>query len=213
MTLKKECLFFLETYFNGLEIKKPLFYNGKYSLRFGLQDSKERECLSDQEPLLLGNRERAEQLFKCCFQENDMVYIMLYDYKNKRQKIRKSNFIFTLFSDYSKPNVQYDKVFNRYDHNDKWNRLIMKSKTKNIDIKPLIQGLCNVDFPLLKPRIPEEVFIINIDKKIIFQIYDDRGLDIITSNKANLIKIHEKFKDWELDFDKELINSKIASDL
>lgn len=45
------------------------------------------------------------------------------------------------------------------------------------------------------------VFLISLNEGIIFYLYDDRGLDIVSLNKQSLKPIYERFKDWLLDYD------------
>ena len=67
-----------------------------------------------------------------------------------------------------------------------------------------------MDFPPRQPRLKflsdEQIFIINIDKRLIFNMYDDRGLDIIAKDKETLRPLYRKFNDWILDCDREKIN-------
>ncbi|WP_459768177.1 DUF3885 domain-containing protein [Alkaliphilus crotonatoxidans] len=42
---------------------------------------------------------------------------------------------------------------------------------------------------------------------IIYHLYDDRGLDLISNNKASLEKLYIKYNSWILDYDRDRINN------
>ena len=46
----------------------------------------------------------------------------------------------------------------------------------------------------------------NIDRKLILHMYDDRGLDIISAKKETIVSIYKKHKDIILDYDREQID-------
>jgi len=73
-------------------------------------------------------------------------------------------------------------------------------------------AIANQDFPSRFPRIEnnhiisnKEIYFININKKLIFNMYDDRGLDIVASDIETLRPIYENHKDWILDYDRAQI--------
>ena len=209
MNLKKEYFNFLNQNFEGLEVKKPLFYNWNLGLRFDLQKDFTNPVDIENKEYFKEVYNRAEKLFEFCFDQEEEIYLSIFSYKRKRQRIRKTNYIFKLIKNEPYSNYHFDKVSNRYESNEKWNTLIIKDKIKNINIADLINGLCNTDFPMMKPSIPEEVYIMNIDKKIIFHIYDDRGLDILSSNKKILIDLYDQFDKWVLEYDREQIKKQL----
>jgi len=42
---------------------------------------------------------------------------------------------------------------------------------------------------------------------MIYHLYDDRGCDVIASNKENLRPLYEELNDWILDYDREQIDT------
>lgn len=209
MNIKTEYLNFIKLNFSGLEIKMPLFYNWDLGLRFDLQQEFTNPVCTDDDGYFKEVYHRAKNLFDFCFNKEDQVYVAIFSYKWRKQRIRKSNFIFKLFKDQSHPKLEFSKISNRYESNEKWNRLIIKKKVENIDIDNLVKGLCNTDFPMMKPSISEEVYLININKKLIFHVYDDRGLDILATNKKNLLDIYNNFDSWILEYDREKIKAQL----
>ncbi len=48
-----------------------------------------------------------------------------------------------------------------------------------------------------------ECFIINKTKSIILNLYDDRGMDVISSNREALIPLYQSHNEWLLNYDRE----------
>jgi hypothetical protein len=112
----------------------------------------------------------------------------------------------------NKGDVEFSVVKRLYEPNDNneiWNRAIVKSKVLNLNNKELLQAISYTDFPSNKHRIQFETFIINISKKIIFHMYDDRGLDVTASDKKSLAPIYHKHKNWLLDYDIDMMHERI----
>ena len=187
----------------------PLFYNWNLGLRFDLQKEFTNPVGTDNSEYFQEVYHRAKKLFEFCFDQENNIYLTVFSYKWRKQRIRKSNLIFRLLNKNLDRDLKFDIISNRYEPNEKWNRLILKEKVKNIDTDKLIIGLCNTDFPMLRPSISEEVYLINIDKKLIFHIYDDRGLDILSTDTETLKELYSKFDKWILEFDREKIKEQL----
>ena len=50
-------------------------------------------------------------------------------------------------------------------------------------------------------------WLVDFEQKIILNAYDDRGLDIISTEKATLQPIYDKFGDWLLGYDREKMDA------
>ncbi|WP_425275569.1 DUF3885 domain-containing protein [Sphingobacterium detergens] len=73
-------------------------------------------------------------------------------------------------------------------------------------------AIANQDFPSRFPRLAynhiisnKEIYFININKKLIFNMYNNRGLDLVATNIETLKPIDENLKDWILDYDRAQI--------
>jgi hypothetical protein len=58
----------------------------------------------------------------------------------------------------------------------------------------------------IKPRSNCSLYLFDLDRQILFHPYDDRGMDIIGSNKALLEQIYTKFNQWLLDYDRAIMD-------
>lgn len=73
-----------------------------------------------------------------------------------------------------------------------------------------------MNFPDRTPRLEKnnssankEIYFININRSIIFHIYDDRRLEIISTNKEEIRPIYEEYSKWILDYDRDLIDKQM----
>jgi hypothetical protein len=207
-TLKQEYIQFLTNNFKGLKIKVPLFYNWDNGLRFNLQVGE-----TDTDEYFIEVKKRSTALFNEAFAPSDNLFFVLIDFKRRRRKIRISNYCFRQIKDLKKFEINYFKVKRLYEPNDKYdirNVAVIKLKADRLKIDNILTAIGHKDFPPRQPRLKflssEEIFIINIDKRFIFNMYDDRGLDIIAKDKEALKPLYKKFNDWILDYDREKIN-------
>jgi Domain of unknown function (DUF3885) len=58
----------------------------------------------------------------------------------------------------------------------------------------------------ITPRSGCSLYLFDFDRQILFHPYDDRGMDIIGSNRELLCQIYLKFNDWLLDYDRQAMN-------
>lgn len=232
MTLNQEYRQFLIENFKGLKLRQPLFYSWSFGLRFDLQtgeSSNSNRIIIDSDGTIIPNfgntdsddyfkevMRRALTIFQTAFDNSDNVFLILMDYKYKRQKIKFKNFTFKQIVNLSKSEITYTKEKRLYEPNDKFdvrNVALIKLTVDRIKFRNILCAIGNSDFPPRQPRLDnngvfsnKEVYFINIDKKLIFQMYDDRGLDIISADKETLRPIYKKHNEWILHFDRNEID-------
>ena len=201
---------FLQNNFAGLKLSRGLFYSWNYGLRFDLQDKKLRT--SDDKYFVEVVR-RATKIFETAFDYSDRIIFMFMDYKWRRRKIKHTNYVFRQIDKLEKSEIFYTKKRSVYYQNDIYNIALVKLTANRINYKNILTAIGHSDFPPRQPRLDnyggltdKVIFFINIDKKFIFNMYDDRGLDIIAADKEILRPIYEKHNDWILDYDRERIN-------
>lgn len=209
-TIKQEYRQFLRDHFKRLNLRAPLFYSCDFGLRFDLQIGE-----TNTEKYFQNVIKRATTIFQNAFDGSDNVFLVLIDYKYKRRKIRCSNFIFKQIQDLHASEINFSKEIRLYDPRDKFdirNLAIIKLKSGRINHKTLLRAIANQDFPSRFPRLEynhiisnKEIYFININKKLIFNMYDDRGLDLVASDIETLGPIYENHKDWILDHDRTQI--------
>jgi len=75
---------------------------------------------------------------------------------------------------------------------------------RDLNYKGILKAIGNQDF-LIRPYVKDRVFFIEPRKNIIYHMYDDRGLDVVSDNKEALEPLFTKFNSWILDYDREEI--------
>jgi len=194
---------FLQDNFSGLQLKAPLFYSWDYGLRFDLQG--EYEAFVD-ERYFEGVIKRAMAIFETAIAPSDKLFFVLRGYRYRRVKIRPENYAFRQIDRLEKSEICYTIDKFGYDSDKECNVALACLTADRINYKNILSAIGNNDFPSRQPRLGsgrKEVYFLNIDKRLIFNMYDDRGLDIITHGKETLRPIYEKHNDWILDYDRE----------
>jgi hypothetical protein len=198
MKIKK----YLNENFPELKLEPPLFYNWETGIRFELGDPKE----DNQQKYIDGAYQRATELFKATHDKNDEIMIVSYV---DRMKIHpdKDKYKTKLFTRYikdkkTKYKLQIEDLPFHSPEDDEKNEYFTRCfyvKCKTLDIDP---------FHLLKSYLHTDmarIYFINMNKNTIFHVYDDRGCDIIASNKESIRDIYENFNKWILDYDREQV--------
>ncbi|MGG7664089.1 DUF3885 domain-containing protein [Dyadobacter sp. BHUBP1] len=203
-----ECRQFLNDNFKGLRFKMPLFYSWNHGLRFDLQSGDTSTDEYFKEVI-----RRASIIFQTAFSRSDNVYLVMLDWKYKRRKIRFGNFTFKQISNLNKSEVYYSKETGLYSPKDKFDVAIIKLTSDRINLENIFAAIGHSDFPPRQPRLDnnrsltsKEVYFLNIEKKLILHMYDDRGLDIIAADRQTLRSIYERHNDLILSYDRERID-------
>ncbi|WP_440118947.1 DUF3885 domain-containing protein [Paenibacillus sp. QZ-Y1] len=205
---------FLAEYFQNLTFKPPLFYSWSVSIRFELGNP--RMFRLNVEHYMEQVYDRSLELFRALHDQEDEVFIITHAHfaDEPRNKVKKLN----LYRKYikkkepiralrleilpdvdCKPNEIPAPRNNMYMY---WARC----RVEDLKYSQFIKAICNHDVGM-KPMIHHRVYFINISKKTIFHIYDDRGCDVISASREELMDIYNEYNDWILDYDRERMNN------
>ncbi len=191
-----------------LKIKPPLFYNWNPGIRFELGNPKEHNEVNYMKRAYF----RSLSLFKRLHSAYDEIFIVAnVHYDNqvlRRRKIKifkhyvKSKEVLFRLQHQTIPYV-FEDMYARKNYGT--HRYILKCNVSDVKYIQLIKAICNHDMDI-KPKIHHDVFFINIPKGTIFHVYDDRGCDVIASNKESIRYLYEEYNDWILECDKAAID-------
>lgn len=77
-------------------------------------------------------------------------------------------------------------------------------KVSDLNLEHLLKTCIHEDFPKLQPRLrtkhsifAPDVFLVNLSTNFIFHLYDDRGCEIMNTNKFFHSELIDYFKEWE----------------
>lgn len=158
---------------------------------------------------------RANTLYKSVFNPEDEMLIIIADSKRtkKRNKIRANNYIFKQIENLNREHIGYFKLKNLYSFSEpndyfEFNVAVIKCISKQLNQTNIFKEIAYRDFNLMRNNVGlERVFFINVEKKIIFNMYDDRGLDIIASDKESLRHLYVEHNDLILDYNRKEIDN------
>jgi Domain of unknown function (DUF3885) len=66
---------------------------------------------------------------------------------------------------------------------------------RDLDPRLLFQAIANQDHGLA-PSVRGRIYLLDPSAELLLHMYDDRGLDIISTRREDLIPLHERFGDW-----------------
>lgn len=212
---------FLEEHFDNITLKPPLFYLWKYGIRFEIAipwlEHYEKRNLQQ-------IKERSTGIFNKVFAEKDEIMLVTDihcekndDFLQKRptkvyQKYVKSKEVaiklqHRLLSNVFLEDEDGDDYADMVSH-----RFVLTCLKNDIRYNQLLSAISYEDFPhptqILKgfPQNGIDIYFVNVTKKMIFHLYDDRGCDVIASNKEDLRALYEECNEWILDYDREQID-------
>jgi len=207
-----KALDYIKKTFPGFQIRKPAYNQLKYSLRFQLGPDEPSPYDSDteiyNEEYFTETVKRASAIFQTVFDDEDNVIVIYQEFAWKKHRIRRHSYLFKQFNRLIWNTVKFKKVSHVYEaeKRDKWNRAVIQIKASQINYKDILTGISNQDFGNREPRVDGELYFINTDKGIIYHMYDDRGMDVISSDKSAIQPIYDKHKDWILDYNRKEID-------
>ncbi|MGO4110003.1 DUF3885 domain-containing protein [Paenibacillus sp. YAF4_2] len=194
----------LESLFPDLSLRTGLYNVWPIGIRFELGDLEALE--TDMKLYMEQVYYRATNIFKHLFSLEDDTYLIVNVINEGSRTITKTN----VFKKYIKSKKvlrnlsSYTEANINDSDSESIQRLCLKCSVSDISYNNLIKAICNTDMGL-KPNVKHEVFFVNISKEIILQIYDDRGCDVISTNREQLRSVYKEFNDWILEYNRKEI--------
>lgn len=198
----------LESDFSNLNIQKPLFYSWPIGLRFEIGPPDIGTDIGSNDLYFKEAHKRSVSIFEECFSKDDEIIFVYQQYSDGRKKIRKSNYVLKQIA--PKGIFEYCDVRDIYELEYKcmcWKRVIVQGlKRSDINYSNILLALVNTDFSR-EPSTNGECYFINSTTGLILNLYDDRGMDVISKTSDVLRPIYERFNDWLLDYDRKKMDA------
>ncbi|AUM65724.1 hypothetical protein C0R09_15030 [Brevibacillus laterosporus] len=150
--------------------------------------------------------EQVSEITSLLFQQKDDVIVVVNSYPNETKKTAYPNF----FKRYVKnQKLKYSlRLHEYYWQDDEENEFVQQMelfcKVSDLKLEWLLKTLIHKDFYELQPRLRKkgsfyepDVFLVNINTNCIFHLYDDRGCEIMNTNRAYHQELMNYFKEWE----------------
>ncbi|HIT72412.1 MAG TPA: DUF3885 domain-containing protein [Candidatus Fimicola cottocaccae] len=194
------------------DFENPLFYNCDIGIRLGISEYEDWEhyLKFDEEETIVNpefiknTADKAYGVFKN-FESTfdilriDVIYDETEDYRKKIKKIIK-----TLNID--KPDEIVSDEFILEDNEVlKRKQLIWNLDSHKIDYYNIITEIAKTDFGGCS-YLSYYTYFIDTFNSIVFNMYDDRGIDIVSSKKEQLYYIYKYYNNFILDYDRERID-------
>lgn len=200
---------YLSQHFPGLSLEKPFLHSWPIALRFEIGPdeiplwlSKDKEMTNPE--YFKEALNRATTIFELLFDKDDDLILVFQEYSKGIEVTKENGFLSKYIKQLDQKEVIYSDEEKLYydedpDLDDKsWKRVVIKLKTNDIDYIRVLEGSIYNDFSLEGPSLGGECFFINATKNIILHLYDDRGMDVISSKKTGLGVLYRNVSDWIL---------------
>lgn len=192
----------MNTIINQYDFSKPFFYNNNVGIRFeiGIGDTND-------EVYIPNANTRAITIFEDLFDVDDDILIIVNSFReNDETNSISDNILDCLGEDIC---LSYNLLPNVYDEEDEDYKMVqfyIECKIRHLDYEKLIRMICNSDFGI-EPMIDDEIYVVNITKDLVYHLYDDRGLDVVSNDVDILKDIYRKRNSWILEYDRQRIDS------
>ena len=199
-----------------INLERPLFYKSPFGLRFEIGPS--NQDIWNNEDKFLNSEyfdvalERAMSIFQAVFQPKDDIAIAYQIFSDGRRKIKKRSFIFKQFHSLENANVDLSDHRDIYSEDldyksECWKRVTISGiRTVELNAKQLFKAAINIDFSSLQPQLKGECYLINRTKQLVLNLYDDRGMDVVSTSKEPLASLYKSHNHLILDYDRECID-------
>ena len=212
---------FLAKHFDGLVLRPPLFYLWDYGIRFEISDP---ELAFGDKANLKQVYKRYTEIFHKVFDANDQILLVANVYSEKESRFLQKRPL-NIYRKYVKNKKRLNQlqhtiipsVFLDDEDGDDYkdeviHQFVLPCQKNEIRYVPLLSAISYEDFChpscILKgfPRNGYDVFFVNATKKVVYHLYDDRGCDVIASNKETIRPLYEEHNEWILDYDRQKID-------
>ncbi|OLS40114.1 DUF3885 domain-containing protein [Bacillus sp. MRMR6] len=201
---------YMSEFFPSLVLRPPLFYNWDIGIRFELGVEWSREYISANNPYLQGVYHRAVTLFKALHSPDEELFVVVdvNDFGDGKAYQHKGRILSPYVCEkallFQLKHTKMPYVFPEDDEDGKYktHRFALTCKTSDLKYIPLLKAVCNQDLGI-QPSIFHRIYFINMNKKTIFHVYDDRGCDILATSPESIREVYQRYSDWILDYDRE----------
>ena len=202
----------------GVDSLDALFYGAKWALRFDLGG--EWDVDGGQVPRMLQAVDRARAVTEAAFEGSQVVEALIRKWGFRRpgprdvvsRRLARMGF---------RPAFQYGGVYRDPDNeaDDPRTYFYLGGPTDANDRAVLIWDACACEIGV-EPSSPMmsvngkdqfEGFLVDFERGILVNVYDDRGMDVVTTDPETLRPLHARFSDWLLDHDRARMDAMFAA--
>ncbi|MDQ0271383.1 DUF3885 domain-containing protein [Cytobacillus purgationiresistens] len=204
---------FLEDNFSGIRLEGSLYGQAEIGIHFEL--AQDFYQLNDDGTL---NKEMFKvvysevlAIFHALFSEEDKILLVAQVYKKEGGKHKRLKVFNRRLKNWKlKYRIEASTLPDLTEEGETIQRFSLTCKKQDLRYIQIIQAACHEDFHKLTPAFGREyrypdVFFMNVSKKLIFFIYDDRGCEVVAADGGTLLPVYENFKKLVGEYDRERI--------
>lgn len=195
--------------FGCRDFPDALFYHFESSLRFELGD----EDISAKLPIrrFLQAHHRASSISNFIFADTKNLYALFSSYSSEEQnpkamkRLQKSGFKKSRFSylgKFAREEDEFDdwEVEDPDDQKVAFRHWYSYPILYTDEIAETLWFPCGIELGI-KPYFNEgNVYLVDFERGVCLHVYDDRGMDLVSTNKADLVPVFKKYQDWLLPY-------------
>lgn len=201
----------------GIKLEQPLFYKNEFGLRFEIGPTT-MDVWADFDKGKVNQEyfniafDTSISIFEAVFSSTDDISIAYQIFSDGRRKIQKRNYLFKQVNNIKNKEIIFTHHRNIYTEDlDKkcqcWRRATISNiKVKDVNAKNILLALINTDFSFRKPSLRGECFFLNHTKGIVLNLYDDRGMDVVSLKKDSLLDLYRSHNRNILEHNREQID-------
>ncbi|ABC28185.1 conserved hypothetical protein [Hahella chejuensis KCTC 2396] len=209
---------YLKNAFRGLELSPPLFYKWPTGIRFEI-GSPEMGAWINREKRVLNNHyfekalHRALSICNAAFSATDEVDVVYETLRHRRHKIKIKSHIIRQVSSSGHRNVIFESRKAGSLKGLHWKTAYVTGATSSeINYAAIFLSIVNADFSRRKPSLRGRCYLVNRTRGMVLHLYDDRGLDLIATEKSALREIYTRYNAWILAYDKARIDAMFSDE-
>lgn len=188
------------------KLEHPILYNAKFGIRCEIGDPNIKCYIEDEINFEYINSaiDRAKTIYQNLPYQPDILCIDIYP----DEEISPHNL--TLDNVYEigleQPTETCDENIVEYDFSYTVRHLYWDLTKTEINLGILLKNIILADFGYFN-SLTSNVYFINVQDDLLFHLYDDRGVDIVSKEKEILRPIYLKYNDLILDYDRDKIDN------
>lgn len=191
-------------------LQNPIFYNSPVGIRFEISDPRgEVYCNDKLNPKYVQTAyEKVFTIYQNMLCKFDTLLWTIYpdEYNDNSINLLKN---FMKITELSLPQEKYSEMEYLDDDNDEQIKKIYyywDLRTNFININKLLEEIIKADFGGFEALV-SSVFLFDTKLNVLFHLYDDRGLDIVSEKREAIYSLYKNYNEWILDYDREHIDT------
>ncbi|MDI7744194.1 DUF3885 domain-containing protein [Lysinibacillus fusiformis] len=200
----------MDKHYNGLSLTPDFYHQWNMGIHLELGNDiyqfKDNNCLN-MDMFHTVYKQVLSDIVPLLFKKTDDVLVVVNSYPDETSKVVYPNFFKRYVKEQKlKYSLHLQEFQWQFDEDNLFvQQIILFCKVSELKLEHLLKTIIHEDFQHLQPRLRKnhclyapDVFLINVNTKCIFHLYDDRGCEIINADQELHVRLLETFSGWEM---------------